>query len=89
MLGIAALSHHLPSGIALMAGVGLGTAPGLLMVGLFGAGLNRSYARVGMRAAGVIVVALGLLTIGRATGIVHAKSAVNKVIPPCCGEHAR
>lgn len=66
MLLVAAGSHSVPLGMAVMAGVGIGTSPGLIAAGLFGAGLNRSLARVGMRAAGAIVLAIGLLTIGHA-----------------------
>lgn len=84
MLASAAASHSVPQGMALMAGVGLGTAPGLLAVGLLGVGLDRKLTRFGMRAAGVIVVMIGLLTIGRATGIIAKNHAVNHVAPPCC-----
>jgi sulfite exporter TauE/SafE len=71
-----------------MVGVGLGTAPGLLGVGLFGTGIfgaERRFARVGMRAAGVVVVTIALLTIGRASGIISDASPVNHVLPTCCG----
>lgn len=84
MLGLAAAAHSIPYGMALMAGVGLGTAPGLLGVGLLGVGLDRGFARAGMRVAGAVVVLIGLLTISRAVGLVPRSSAVNKIIPPCC-----
>lgn len=84
MLGLAAAAHSIPYGMALMAGVGLGTAPGLLGVGLLGVGLDRRFARLGMRVAGVAVLMIGILTIGRATGVVPKSSAVNKIVPPCC-----
>ncbi len=86
MLAVSAASHNLPHGMALMAGVGLGTAPGLLAVGLFGFGLNKGFARTGMRLAGIIVVAVGLLTMGRASGVLSSPSkAPAHSAPSCCG----
>lgn len=85
MLAVAAASHDIPNGMALMAGVGIGTAPGLMAVGLFGAGLNRGFAKTGMRAAGVVVLVIGLLTIGRASGIIHAGPRLASQSVPCCG----
>lgn len=70
LLTIAALSHNVPHAMALMAGMGVGTAPGLLAVGLFGVGLDRRFAKVGMRAAGIVLVAIGLLTLGKVAGVV-------------------
>ncbi len=84
MLAIAAGTRDVPLAMALMAGIGLGTAPGLLAVGLFGAGLDRRFAQVGMRAAGVVVVLLGLLIIGRAAGIIPMDGALEHVVPSCC-----
>ena len=78
MLAVAAGSQHVIHGIALMAGVGLGTAPGLLVLGLFGIGLDRRFARIGMKAAGAVVICIGVLTIARAATMGH-------VVPPCCG----
>lgn len=89
MLAMSAASRDIATGMALMAGVGLGTAPGLIALGLFGIGLNKTFARVGVRAAGIVVVAIALLTIGRATGIVHANSPIDRAIPPCCQGHVR
>lgn len=85
MLAVAAASHDLPTGMALMAGVGAGTAPGLLAVGLFGFGLNRGFARHGMRIAGVIVLVVGLLTVGRASGLLAHKGSGSHSAPVCCG----
>ena len=87
MLAVAAASHDIPQAVALMAGVGLGTAPGLLAVGLFGVGLDRKFAKIGMRAAGVLVLSIGLLTIGRTTGIIHKSNPINHTIPSCCQGH--
>jgi len=87
MLALSASSHNVPHGMALMAGVGLGTAPGLLAVGLFGVGLNRRFSKVGMKAAGIVVVTLGLLTIGRVTGVLNHGSSVSAVAPSCCEQH--
>jgi sulfite exporter TauE/SafE len=90
MLVIAAASHSVILGMAVMAGVGLGTAPGLLGLGLFGAGVfqgaNRRLAKIGLRAAGVVVIGIALITIGRATGVISGKSVINRVVPPCCSE---
>ena len=87
MLAVAASGHSVPHGIALMAGVGLGTAPGLLAVGLFGMGLNWKLRKAGMRAAGVVVAIIGLLTIYRAVGGMPRSHVVDSVVPPCCQEH--
>lgn len=76
--------HDLLYGAALMAGVGLGTAPGLLVVGLLGAGLRHRFKMVGTRAVGVVVLAIGLLILGRTTGLVSGTS-IDKVLPACCG----
>jgi uncharacterized protein len=84
MLALSAASHSVPHGMAIMAGVGLGTAPGLLAVGLFGVGLNRKFAKVGMKLAGMVVLALGLLMVGRATGLVQHKGTAARALPPCC-----
>lgn len=70
LLSVAALSHNVPYGMALMAGMGVGTAPGLLAVGVFGVGIDRRFARVGMRAAGVLLVGIGALTLGKVVGLV-------------------
>ena len=85
MLGVSAASHNVLYGIILMAGVGVGTAPGLLGVGLCGAGLNRRFAKVGMKLAGVVVVSIALLTIGRASGMIPKAHPINYAIPSCCG----
>jgi sulfite exporter TauE/SafE len=76
LLAVAVLSHSVSHGIALMAGMGLGTAPGLLAVGLFGVGLDRRFARVGMRAAGVVLIAIGLFTLVKVAGVAP--------VSPCC-----
>lgn len=78
LLTVAALSHNILHGMAIMGGLGLGTAPGLLGVGLLGVGLDRKFARVGMRAAGVVLVVIGLMTIARVTGVMAAPHS-------CCG----
>ncbi len=84
MLTVAAASHDIAHAMALMAGVGIGTAPGLLALGIFGVGLNRKFAKVGMRAAGTVVIIIGLLTLGRATGVIAKAHPVNKALPACC-----
>ena len=81
MLAAAAASHNVFHGMALMAGIGLGTAPGLIGVGLFGIGLDRKFAKVGMKAAGCIVLAIGLMTIGR---VVVSVAYPTSGAPSCC-----
>jgi len=87
MLAAAAAGHHVPAGMAMMAGVGLGTAPGLLAIGLFGVGLDRRFSRVGMRLAGIVVILMGLMILGRATGLVGTGHAAGHSPPACCGPH--
>ena len=71
-----------------MAGVGCGTAPGLLAAGLFGMGLSRRFTRLGMRAAGVFVLAIGLIVFGHAArAVLSSDSAANA--PCCCREHSK
>lgn len=89
MLAVAVGTHSVPHGMALMAGVGLGTMPGLLGVGLFGMGLDWKLKRTGMRAAGALVVLIGALTLFRASGLMPKHHPVDKVVPPCCQEHGR
>jgi sulfite exporter TauE/SafE len=85
MLAVAAASHDIPSGLLIMAGVGLGTMPGLLMAGLFGTALFRRWSVVGMRAAGIIVILIGMFTIARVTGVIHPTRAGHGAVPSCCG----
>ncbi|HEX3000343.1 MAG TPA: sulfite exporter TauE/SafE family protein, partial [Armatimonadota bacterium] len=75
LLAVAALSHNIFHGMLLMGGMGLGTAPALLAVGFLGIGLDRKYARIGMKAAGLALVAIGLLIVIKASGI---------AAHPCC-----
>jgi sulfite exporter TauE/SafE len=88
MLAIAAGSHSIPAGIALMVGVGAGTAPGLLAAGLVGAGLNRRFSQLGARAAGIVVLAIGILIVGRNVGILNHAHSIDKIVPSCCGPAA-
>jgi len=85
MLGLATASQNVPYGILIMAGVGIGTAPGLLAAGFLGSGLFLKFAKVGMRAAGILVIAIAIFTIGRATGAIPKAHPINHVIPSCCG----
>lgn len=79
MLLLAVGFHSVTDGMALMAGVGVGTAPGLIAVGLLGSRVNRSFAGTGLKLAGAMVVAVGLLTFGHA-----AAALVNADVPSCC-----
>lgn len=85
MMAAAAVSRNILYAMALMAGVGLGTAPGLIAIGLFGMSIDKRFRNVGMRAAGVLVICAGLITIFRASGIaLPSKAGVTKP-PACCG----
>ncbi len=68
LLAAAAGTHSPPAGLALLLGLGIGTAPGLFAVGLSSALLPR-WRRAGTRAAGALVLLLGLITLLRPTGI--------------------
>lgn len=89
MLALSATNHQVLHGIALMTGVGFGTAPGLLAVGLFGIGLNKKLARFGMQVAAVIVLSIGLLFLGRAAKAVFLPSPSTGPPPCCCGEQCK
>lgn len=86
MLALSATNHQVLHGIALLTGVGFGTAPGLLAVGLFGIGLNKKLARFGMQMAAVIVLSIGLLFLGRAAKAIFLPSSSTSPPPCCCGE---
>lgn len=84
MLAVAAASHNVVHGMVLMAGVGLGSAPVLIAVGILGIGLSHRFTRVGIKAAGLVVLIIGLMTIGRAAGAIHGNTAVKHAAPGCC-----
>lgn len=85
MLAVAVASHDVLKGMALMAGVGLGTSPGLLVVGILGIGLNRRLGRIGMSFAGIVVIGIGLLNVTRTiNSIVHTGAP-----PPACCQNER
>lgn len=71
MLALAAGTHSVVHGMLILAGLGIGTAPGLVGVGLFGNLLGVRWRQVGLRPAGAIVVALGLMTIARTQAFIH------------------
>jgi sulfite exporter TauE/SafE len=95
MLIASAGSHSVLAGMLTMAGVGLGTAPGLFAVGMLGTGINRRFAKSGMRVAGIAVLIVGVMTLGRATGILAKKhpptvgAPARSTLPPCCGGEGR
>lgn len=88
MLAVAAVSHSVVAGMIIMAGVGLGTSPGLLGLGLFGAGIfggaKQRSANTASRIAGVIVIIFALLTVLHAAGV---NTPLDRTIPSCCREH--
>ncbi len=66
----AAATHSVTSGMALLAGLGMGSAPALLAVGLSGALVAPRLRVFGLRGVGLIVVVLGLTTALRPTGVI-------------------
>lgn len=71
MLVAAAAVGSAVGGMLIMGAVGLGTAPVLLAVGLSGGLLTARFKAIGLRAAGVVVIILGVLTILRSTDLLH------------------
>lgn len=69
VMAAAAASHSVALGMMTMAGLGIGTAPVLLGIGFSGALVDARVRRIGLRAAGVIVIALGLITLLRPSGM--------------------
>jgi len=73
MLGLAAAGHSVTTGMAILTGLGIGTAPALLGVGLSGTLFVRArqavpLRRLGLRGAGAVVIALGVITMLRPIG---------------------
>jgi sulfite exporter TauE/SafE len=68
MLTAAAAAHSAAGGAVILVGLGVGTAPALLAVGLSGAVIDTRVRRFGMRGAGVVLLALGVITLLRPTG---------------------
>lgn len=87
MLALAAGSHSVVHGILILAGLGIGTAPGLVGVGVFGNLVGARWRRIGLRPAGVIVVLLGVVTIARTQAFIHrgchAPGGVPASAPAC------
>jgi len=79
LLSLAALSNNTINGMLSMAGLGLGTAPVLLAAGLLGSSINKRFAVLGMRAAGLVVMMLGIAILGKASGFWTTHQC-------CCGE---
>lgn len=72
-LGRAAATHHLPSALAGMLALGLGSAPILVLVGLGGGVTSPPVLRRWSKASGLLLVALGIWTVHRGW-----------VAPACC-----
>jgi sulfite exporter TauE/SafE len=64
-LAQAAASGGAGSGVLTMIALGLGTFPAMLAMGWMGIGMRPSWRRAGVRLAGTIVLAFGILTIAR------------------------
>ncbi|HEY3397539.1 MAG TPA: sulfite exporter TauE/SafE family protein [Armatimonadota bacterium] len=79
LLVVAAGGNSVSGGLLLLAGAGLGTAPGLLAVGLAGATVSTRWRRVGVRALGAVVLAVGILMLLRRWGLLPGAG------PACCG----
>ena len=65
----AAATHSVSSGMALLAGLGLGTAPALLAVGFSGIAGGGRLRQLGLRGIGFVVILIGLTTVVRPTGL--------------------
>ncbi|MFB3881547.1 MAG: sulfite exporter TauE/SafE family protein [Armatimonadota bacterium] len=65
----AAATHSISSGMTLLAGLGLGTAPALLAVGFSGTAARRRLTRLGLRGVASVVIVIGLVTLARPTGL--------------------
>lgn len=71
MMAAAAATYSVRLGMITMLGLGLGTMPVLLGIGLSGTLLDARLRRIGLRGAGAIVIVLGLITLLRPTGLMH------------------
>lgn len=71
LLAVAAASHSVPTGMLTMAGLGLGTAPVLLAIGLSATLFDLRLRRISLRGAALIVILLGVMTLLRPTGLLH------------------
>jgi uncharacterized protein len=69
LLLLVAASHSPLLGLVTMVGLGVGTAPALLGIGLSGALLDARLHRFGLRGAGALMVLLGVITALRPTGL--------------------
>ncbi len=85
MLTGAAATQSPLDGMLVLAGFGLGTAPGLLAVGMCGSLVDARWRRIGLRPAGVIVILLGAMAIARTQGFLHhGCHAGTGGEPSCC-----
>ena len=66
----AAATHSAVGGIAVLVGLGVGSAPVLLGIGLSGTLVDARIRRIGLRGAGALVVVFGLFTLLRTAGVV-------------------
>lgn len=94
-LGGAAASGSALKGAVILAGVALGTVPALLLVAAFGSAVPLAWRRGLARAAGVLLIAVGLVTGSRGLGL-HSGHAHHggtttpaaATPEPACPEHA-
>jgi sulfite exporter TauE/SafE len=75
LLMAAAGGHSVLGGMLLLGGAGLGTIPGLLAAGFVGFAASARWRKIGMRALGVVVIAIGVLMILRRAGILAGHCA--------------
>jgi sulfite exporter TauE/SafE len=71
VLVAAAATHSVARGMLLMAALGLGTAPVLLGVGLSSGLLTTRFQKIGLKAAGVVLILLGAITVLRGSDVLH------------------
>jgi uncharacterized protein len=70
-LAVAVSTRSVLWGMLVMAGMGIGTAPVLLAIGISATLVNSRVRLIGMRTAGVLMLLVGVMTILRPTGILH------------------
>lgn len=86
-LAAAAASGSAAGGALILAGVALGTVPALTAVALFGSAVPLSWRRVLARAAGVLLILVGLVTFARGVGMQHGGHAGHGEAPALTHHH--
>jgi uncharacterized protein len=85
-LAAAAASGSAAGGALILAGVALGTLPALTAVALFGSAVPLTWRRTLARGAGVLLLAIGVVTFARGIGM-HAGHAGHEMAGEPVGQH--